>query len=500
MDASPIRRAEQAATLPSSLVASLDAVQVPVPAASLRALAAAALPGQKVTPERLGRVAAYEETNYLRARGTPRFCWVLGVDGAAVTPRIWARGTWRLSRRMLTEDAVPNWSATLAIFLCDQMINGDDRVRATLADVAMEAVARVLGPLALNLPGPPERWSEFQRLVAAEQHPLGPASTTAAQDSAATHLEAEGLTPYSLYFGVGDTVLRQPDRYPPRLRLPHKSEAGTAFDQLVLTKAGGDQELAREVLAYLQEWGWLIDHLGREPSFEEYAERWRVDVAAVRERNARFRSLFPSETTPDRVWRLLWDGTPGDSFVRLIGRPVIESDLPPTVINHFVNCLAFELREETELGRLVIRETATFEERDGSAERQLRRFFALCDRALRIWSAQALLSAGEPALVQGLLSLESVSDDASARYAEQMLGEYRRQLADGAPGGLLLEAQKALRVAATLEALDPPSTTGPYLPGVQWAARALSLARNDDIEIDLVKEAQATVRSLDAVY
>jgi len=144
----------------------------------------------------------------------------------------------------------------------------------------------------------------------------------------------------------------------------------------------------------------------------------------------------------------------------------------------------------------------TFEEHGTpSAGRELRRFFALCERA-RIWSAQALVGAGEPELAEGLLSIESVLDDASAGYVEQALGHYRRQLSEGGPfRELLLGAQKALRVAATLNSLEPPARTAPYLSGVEWAAKALAQGRKKELkQLNLIGEAKATVRALEVVH
>jgi hypothetical protein len=487
-------------SLPAALAAILDAAQVPIPAGSLRALAAVAVPDQKVTAERLSRVAAYEEDAAIRSRKTPRFCWAITQDGVAPSPRIWTRGEWRFPRRVITDEAVQRWTVVLAMFLARQMAEGTEPARAELHKVALEAVARAIGPVAVYPPGSREEWADLQRRIAPLQHPLGPAGFSHEQQAAATELESH-LTQYNLWFGLRDEHrLHQTEDFPPRLRLAHGDEVGTPFDEFVLSKLD-DVPAFREVLAYVQEWDRLTDELGRSPSSSEYAERWRVDIETTRGREMRFRSVFPTEESPARIVRLLWSGVPSEGdFVRLLGQRVVEMDALPTVIGRFVDSLAFELRADPQLGRAVYRSAATFEARDTTPSRELRRFFALCDRAFRMWAAQALSAAGATAELQGLLSIGSVYDESTAAYAEQIIGQYRRALPAGPARRLLLAVQKVLRVGATLDALDPPPTTAPYLEGVQWAAKALAEARAPEIPIDLVEEAVAAARTLDAVH
>ena len=473
-----------------------------MPAATLRTVAAATLPDRQVTSEALGRIAHYAEESFLRQREAPRFAWVINPDGTAPSPRIWAHGSWRLSRRILTEDAIEHWTEVLAMFLCTTMINASAQAREILAPTALEAVSRVLGPRALHLPGTREDWSALAAELAPHQHPTGPAQTLSSQDQAAKRLEVQEFAPFSLYFGVGETVLTKTDELPPSLRLAHSAESGIAFDELVLERAGGDRALAREVVAYLQEWGLLADEHGGEADLRAYAQRWQVDLATARERNEQFRGVFPSEETPRRIWRLLWGAAaaPPGSVPRLISLPVVESGLPPTVINHFTNCLADELRETPALGARVVKAIATFEESgDPPAGRELRRFYSLCER-VRLWAAQALAGAGEPDQAIGLLSIEAIVDEQSAAFAEEEIGAHRRGLPAGPHRNLLRDAQRTLRVAAALYALEPPATTTPYLPGVQLAAKTLSQTRSEDLTIDTVKEAVAAVRALGLVH
>jgi hypothetical protein len=487
-------------SLPSAIEAVLDAVQVPVPAATLRVLAGLSLPDREVTPQALGRVGSYEQESFVRRHSGPRFSWVLHPDGQAASPRIWARGSWRLSRRIITEDVVPGWSVVLANFLVEQMLGEDEQVRMALAGVSMEAAARVLGPIALHPPGTQETWLKLRESLAALQHPTGPASTTGEQDAAAKRLEDSGLTAFSLHFGTRGHGAPLSETMPPRLRIERDGEDGIPFDVMVMRKAGSDHELGREVIAYIQEWGWLVDHLNRNPSFEEYAERWKVDMPTVRARNDRFAQIFPTEETPERIWNLLWSAARGEGFVRLMGLPVIERVTRRTVINTFSNCLISELREQGEVAAEVAHTVTRFEEdEEPPAGREQRRFFALCERA-RLWSARSLVACGDTTSAAGLLSIESVTEEASAAYVEQELGRYRRELPEGPARDLLLRSQKALRVATTLDSMNPPADTEPFRDGVEWAAKALAQAASKELaELNLIGEARATVKALEVV-
>lgn len=481
------------------MAATLDAVQVPVPSATLRALVSATLHDRLVSAEALGRIASYAEESYLKTKEAPRFAWVLDPDGRAAKPRIWARGSWRLSRRIRTEDAMHHWSVVLANHLCRRMTEGSAAERELLAPAALEVVGRVLDPRAMYLPGPTDEWHMLAQQVAALQHPAGPAHPLSDQTKAETELEADGLSAYNLFFGAKEAPRVQPGETPTGLRLPLPGDTGIPFDEIVLKRANGDHSQAREVLAFIQEWGVLSDERNEEPALSAYAERWSVDLATAKLRSEQFRDLFPSETSPRRVLAMLWEDDSTESFPRLLGTHVVESALPPTVLNHFVSVLADRLRDKPALGRKVMAELTTFEEHGPSPEgRDQRRFFVLCEQ-LRLWCARTLVAAGKPERASGALSLEPIFDESSAAYAQAMIGEYRRDLGRGPKRQMLVFAQRALRVAATLDALNPAPDAGPFLEGVALAASALAEARNEELEIDLVTEARNTVRMLEAV-
>ncbi len=486
-------------SLPSILAAILDALQVPVPSAALRALAAAALPDRKVNAEALGRIAAYSQDSYLRTKGTPRFAWVLDADGGIVRPRIWARGSWRLARRIYTDAAESHWTIVLAAHLCRRMVEGTREERDALGAVSLETVGSVLGPRGIDLPGERAEWAMLAEQVARRLHPTGPAHPLSDQTAAETRLEARGLPTYSLYFGANDTTLSQAIEAPPGLRLPAPGETGTPFDELVLERAAGDRSQAREVLAFIQEWGALIDgRVEGAATLEAYAERWEVDLATAKQRNDQFRSFFPGESSPSRVWELLWQARSNESLPRLLGKEIVEREALPSVLSHFVNHLADRMRDTPGLAKQVLAAALTFDEASAPpAGQEQRRFFALCERA-RQWSALALASSDQPQRASGALSLEPIFDESSAAYAQGMMGEYRRELPQGPSRQLLLYSQRAMRVAATLDALHPPRDATAFLDGTAYAAAALAEARHEDLQIDLVAEARSTVRILEA--
>ncbi len=334
--------------------------------------------------------------------------------------------------------------------------------------------------------------------VAALQHPTGPAHPLSDQTRAEAELEANGPPAYNLFFGAKEAAQGQLGEAPPGLRLPLPGDTGTPFDEIVLRRANGDNSQAREVLAFIQEWGVLSDERNEDPALSSYAERWGVDLATAKLRNERFRDLFPSETSPRRVLAMLWEADSTESFPRLLSKHVVESALPPTVLNHFVNILADRLRDKPALGKKVMAEVTTFEEHGPPpAGRDQRRFFVLCEQ-LRLWCARALVAAGEPELASGALSLGPIFDESSAAYAQAMIGKYRRDLGRGPRRQMLVFAQRSLRVAATLDALNPAPNAAPFLDGVALAASALAEARDEELEIDLVAEARNTVRMLEA--
>lgn len=95
---------------------------------------------------------------------------------------------------------------------------------------------------------------------------------------------------------------------PPPLRPALPREEGQAFVDYLDARCGGDRRLRERLLVFLQQWDHLADDKAREPSVEEYAERWRVSVPSTYRILDEFRAVFPSEATPRRVLDTLWDG------------------------------------------------------------------------------------------------------------------------------------------------------------------------------------------------
>jgi hypothetical protein len=486
-------------SLPATLESILEALLVPVPAAAMRALAAFGLPGRDITSEALGRAAAYSEESYLRRRNTPRFAWVLHDDGTVVTPRYWALGSWRLSRRIWDPEAETQWDVVLALHLARRMDAGERGLETKpIETAAKEAVSRVLGPRSLD--SPPD-WHAISIDLASHQHPAGPAGTTAEQDRRAALLEKSGLTPFSLFFGTRVAPRLQPDRFPPDLRLPFPGEQGATFEEILDARSGDDKSLRRDVTSYLLEWASVRDRLDRDPMLQEYAELWETGQTIAEERNEQFRVLFPSEKDPGRLLSLLWSGQKEQSFLRLMGTELVEDRPPPTVVNQFVLQLADSLLRNPEVGSHVMREVRPYTEGGelvGDPAREMRRFFALCTRATR-WSADVLRATGEDDAALQVLSLEPVTDEHSAVLAERMLGAFRRGVEPKAIRDVLTAVQKALRVGGSLTTDEPMQDGTPYVEGVAWAARAL--ARMLAVEgFDIVGEAGATLRQLQAVH
>src|ERR671930_575608 len=109
---SGMRRARRPDSLAAAVVELLDGFESPLPTHAVRILLTDQ--GRAVTAEHLARVAAYERDDFLRTRMPPRLCSVIDADALLVSPRWWAIGSWRLQRRILTQDARTLWIAMLA--------------------------------------------------------------------------------------------------------------------------------------------------------------------------------------------------------------------------------------------------------------------------------------------------------------------------------------------------------------------------------------------------
>lgn len=152
-----LRRARRPESLARAVIELLDDYQCPIPTQAVRVILTAR--GRPVPAERLGRLAAYQRQDFERTRMAPELCWTVMPDGAAVTPRWWARGHWRLLRRIHTDDVVPIWYATLATHLCHDLANQRGIPDPHLASLALAAAnAALWDRRTFELPAAKEDW------------------------------------------------------------------------------------------------------------------------------------------------------------------------------------------------------------------------------------------------------------------------------------------------------------------------------------------------------
>jgi hypothetical protein len=101
-----------------------------------------------------------------------------------------------------------------------------------------------------------------------------------------------------------------PDHPKPQLPFRHarRGEQGVPFIEYLDTRTGHDRRTLTRQLAFLHEWEYLADDLGRAPSTKEYADRWHMPGSTAYGLLSEFRRLFPTERDPNRVIKEIWDG------------------------------------------------------------------------------------------------------------------------------------------------------------------------------------------------
>jgi hypothetical protein len=467
----------------------------PVPTTALRALVGSRR-GEPLPAERLGRVLGYERQSYLKTRRPPRVAVALNPDGTAASPQHLTDGDWRLVRRILTRDAVRGQAAALGIRLCLRA-HEFPAARELLRPHIEQAAWAAFGSEASELLSADGEWATlYRRFLKAQPHAVG--AYTAEQRDAEQALEAQHLSGLARYFGAEEPAATATALS--TLRAPLPGEQGEAFDDLVRRRAG-DPVLAREVLAFIEEWGLLVDKLEREPTLDDYAERWSSTEAQAKGRLELFHQILPDEQDPTAIWRLLWDsvsasgggGSPG--FLRLTSQPLIAAGELPALSAYFLGSLYVQLSRPLALQLHAAGVEAPEEAQEPA--RDLRRLYRLADRATHTWARAALLEEAHPgdARILGLDSLEQIHDDTAAAVAEQQIGAYRRSSSERKPRDVLLSVQKCLRLCADLDQLNPPSAITPLLPGARLAAAAVAtLAASGTV--DIVTEATATLSLL----
>jgi hypothetical protein len=177
-------------------------MQHPVPTAAVRLILLDS--GRAVTAEQLGRLAAYERHDYARTRMPPRLCSAIDSNGVALNPRWWARGDWRLERRIITPDAVPGALAVLAVHLCRHHADAGSRTSPELVAYTVGIANRVVHPEQVDTPASPNEWMNLHtRIYGLYMGVLSNLSgTTPNQDAAAGNLRAAGLPGLALLFGA----------------------------------------------------------------------------------------------------------------------------------------------------------------------------------------------------------------------------------------------------------------------------------------------------------
>jgi hypothetical protein len=196
------RRARRDDSLASAVIDVVDVIQHPVPTAAVRLILLDS--GRAVTAEQLGRLAAYERHDYARTRMPPRLCSAVDSNGVALNPRWWARGDWRLERRILTPDAVPAALAVLAVHLCRHHADAGRPTSPELIAYTVGIANRVLHPEQVDPPASPNEWMNLHaRIYALYMGVLSNLTgSTANQEAAGERLRAAGLPGLALLFGA----------------------------------------------------------------------------------------------------------------------------------------------------------------------------------------------------------------------------------------------------------------------------------------------------------
>jgi len=474
-------------------------VGFPVPTTALRALVGS-YSGKALPAERLGRILGYERQRFLMHRGAPRIAVALTPDAKPARPQHLTDGDWRFGRRILTYDARPGQAAALGAHLCrraQEAPQACDLLWPHVQDAAWAAFG--------SMPTSDSDWPHlYPRFLQAQPHSIG--SLTGEQRDAEKALEGHRITGLVKYFGSDDAVVTATALS--TIRAPMAGERGEALDDLVRKRAG-NSATAREVLAFIQEWGHVADDLNRDgvdrsTRIEDYIQRWGVSEREAQERLHLFWQVFPNEQDPSALWRLLWDMVPtvdgngvasGPTFVRLISQPVIVESEPPTLAAYFLASLYDQLPRSFG-SRLRSAELGPRAEPQ-DPRRDLRRLYRLAQRVMHRWVVMALEAEGPAAEASllGLKSLEPIEDDEAAAVAEQAIGGYRQMAAGRTTRAVLLSAQKCLRVCADSSLLDPSGAATPLLPGARHAAGALAALCALEV-CDLVKETSATLETL----
>ncbi len=97
---------------------------------------------------------------------------------------------------------------------------------------------------------------------------------------------------------------------PHRLPFRHSRSAGEGmpFIEYLDQAAGGNRVVRERQLVLIEQWDYLLDHLGAPPTAAEYAERWNASISTVYKLLEEFRILFPGQDDPTAICYEIWEG------------------------------------------------------------------------------------------------------------------------------------------------------------------------------------------------
>ena len=85
-------------------------------------------------------------------------------------------------------------------------------------------------------------------------------------------------------------------------------DEGVPFIDYLDARTGRNRLVRQRQLAFIHEWDYLVDQLGRTPTPAEYSDRWRTPRSTVYALLDEFRQLFPGQDHPTAICEEIWDG------------------------------------------------------------------------------------------------------------------------------------------------------------------------------------------------
>lgn len=285
-----------------------------------------------------------------------------------------------------------------------------------------------------------------------------------------------------------------------RLRLRSASAAepdARPFVDVVFERVGARR--GARLLAFIQAWGVVADELGRAPTADEYAARFKLPPATAYRDQALFRDTFRDET-PEQILRVIWNAMRGRRPRHVLSASVVlDLEAPPgasPVAAWFVAALLDRLPAGA--AAHVDRAVPPLADSTGDRRTEIVRASRLADRAVFTWANAALARAGEDTRRLGLASLERFTpfDTDAAAVAAVTLRGYLDEDLDEHAAPSCLAAAEAAEAAADLR-VRARGHDGDRLAAVGCAAAtALRTAFAAAAVTDVVTPAVETVEEL----